>query len=103
MDTSSIRVISIVILLLVTAVYYLLRARKKATYTGYTRGTVIKTGYSPHSYYICFFYTVNGQRYEGRTSISSLQVKRFEPGMEIPVQYSLSNPANYYVSDPYYL
>ena len=103
MDDSSIRVISIVIQLFIVAVYCLSRVIKQAACTEHTSGTVIKIDYSPHSYYIRFVYTVNGQRYEGRTNISGQQVKRFEPGMTIYLQYRPSKPEMYYVRDPYYL
>ena len=101
MSQSVVKLITLGVLLLAMAAYYLLRARQKATYAGYTMGTVNEIAYEPHSYYIRFSYTVDGRRYEGRTSISAFHVKRVAPGTTISVQYSLANPGKYYVRDPY--
>lgn len=101
-------VYSVLFLLAVLAVYYLVRAVKRVRYTGRTLGVVTETEYQSgihsHSYYIRFRYTVDGNTYMGRTSISSLQLKRFEPGRtSIPVQYDVRHPEKYVVPDPYYL
>ena len=101
-------VYGLLILLAVLAVYYLVRAVKRVRYTGRTLGVVTGVEYPrgihSHGYYIRFRYTVDGEAYEGRTSISGLQLKRFEPGKtRIPVQYKLRRPEKYVVPDPYYL
>lgn len=98
----------ILLLLAGLAVYYLVRAAKRTRYTGRTMGVVTETEYQSGvhggSYYVRFRYTADGETYTGRTSISSLQVKRFEPGRtSIPVQYDVRQPEKYLVPDPYYL
>ncbi len=103
MNENTGRLIGLGLMVLIVIVYYAVRAVREKRSTGSTLGTVIETGYKPHSHYIRFAYTVDGRRYEGRAGISGLQVSRFEPGLQIRVSYDPSDPAKYYVPDPYYL